>query len=501
MPPTDKNNVDESLDGQKLDGPSTSKSDFGGVGGTATENYFTMLIDIFPDISPIYLGEQAHAIGNNSAKLEAFIFHTLENNSGLPTRKDYGKVQSEEMEILKIRNMVAEDYLSQYEDPHTYFRETRVASESYKAHTLHYLVSHFQSVTLAIIRKVTLKHRNQLVPSFREVEELAMTRKGKKLKRLPPTKPEKMDIDFYKAYCYLKCETQIRSLQDTLKIEREKVILNAKNEGIIFECQICFDEDCLLTEVVMCEKGCMFCRDCVRRSIEVQIGENINTVTCLANCGESISIPDIQRSLPKRLSEKLFQKKQLEEIQAAGLDDLVQCPACCYATVMPDPEDKVLVCANTECGKSSCRLCGEDSHVPLSCDEVEKNCEVVARTKVENAMTDAMIRACVKCGNRFFKEEGCNKMTCKCGQTMCYLCRQPIDKGYAHYYGQGASPVKGKCPLWSDNVNLHKAEVLKAAEVAKGTVGFKTLKHDPTKDLVKPPEGFDPTALHAPPPM
>ena len=116
-------------------------------------------------------------------------------------------------------------------------------------------------------------------------------------------------------------------------------------------------------------------------------------------------------------------------------------------------------------------------------------------------MTDAMIRACVKCGNRFFKEEGCNKMTCNCGQTMCYLCRQPIEKGYTHFYGQGASPVKGKCPLWSDNVNLHKSEVLKAAEVAKETVGSITLKHDPTKDLVKPPEGFDPQALHAPPPM
>merc|ERR1711915_955400 len=57
---------------------------------------------------------------------------------------------------------------------------------------------------------------------------------------------------------------------------------------------------------------------------------------------------------------------------------------------------------------------------------------------------------------------------------------------------------KGKCPLWSDNINLHKSEVLKAAEVAKKDVGLKTLKYDPSKDMDKPPEGFDPKALHAP---
>ena len=41
---------------------------------------------------------------------------------------------------------------------------------------------------------------------------------------------------------------------ERLKQERDESILNAKKEGRTFECQICFDEDCLLTEVVMCDK-------------------------------------------------------------------------------------------------------------------------------------------------------------------------------------------------------------------------------------------------------
>jgi hypothetical protein len=37
---------------------------------------------------------------------------------------------------------------------------------------------------------------------------------------------------------------------------------------------------------------------------------------------------------------------------------------------------------------------------------------------------------------KFFKEEGCNKMTCSCGAQMCYVCGQPV-KSYKHFNGNG----------------------------------------------------------------
>lgn len=122
---------------------------------------------------------------------------------------------------------------------------------------------------------------------------------------------------------------------------------------------------------------------------------------------------------------------------------------------------------------------------------MEKDSEVNARTKLENVATEAMVRGCVKCGKRFFKEEGCNKMQCECGQSMCYLCRKGVSDDYKHFYGQGASPVPGQCPLWSDNTNLHKDEVMKAVEAAKKKINLKDLKYDPTKNMDKPPDGFD----------
>lgn len=34
------------------------------------------------------------------------------------------------------------------------------------------------------------------------------------------------------------------------------------------------------------------------------------------------------------------------------------------------------------------------------------------------------IRICYRCKVKFMKEEGCNKMICKCGVIMCYVCRK-----------------------------------------------------------------------------
>ena len=141
-------------------------------------------------------------------------------------------------------------------------------------------------------------------------------------------------------------------------------------------------------------------------------------------------------------TEKIFDSAAWKIPLFLGLE---QCPFCPFATIMdtkPD-ENKIFICQNPDCGKESCRLCKEISHIPLRCEEVEKDAEVRKRTYIENKMTEAMIRKCWKCSKPFVKMDGCNKMTCDCGASMCYLCRQPV-KDYKHFYGQGNSQRRAR---------------------------------------------------------
>lgn len=63
---------------------------------------------------------------------------------------------------------------------------------------------------------------------------------------------------------------------------------------------------------------------------------------------------NLQNVLKPELFSKVIQANQMEEIKAAGIEDLVQCPFCSYATIMP-LEEKVMTCLNPECLKESCR--------------------------------------------------------------------------------------------------------------------------------------------------
>ena len=46
---------------------------------------------------------------------------------------------------------------------------------------------------------------------------------------------------------------------------------------------------------------------------------------------------------------------------------------------------------------------------------------------IEPSLVPCQIRECPSCKTRFFKVEGCNKMTCLCGTSSCYICRATIE--------------------------------------------------------------------------
>ena len=93
---------------------------------------------------------------------------------------------------------------------------------------------------------------------------------------------------------------------------------------------------------------------------------------------------------------------------------------------------KRFTCANPSCKRVSCMICQKQWRDPHVCHEPLL---LDLRTTVEAARTAAVKRTCPRCGLSFVKSSGCNKLTCICGYSMCYLCRKglgpPLVRGVA----------------------------------------------------------------------
>ena len=140
------------------------------------------------------------------------------------------------------------------------------------------------------------------------------------------------------------------------KEERKRKLDNAREKGELNECGCCFDDELLLEDMLPCPEGHLFCVECIKRSSEELIGQAKVKFPCLeGQCTEEFTMVTLQKALRPKTFSLLLGKIQEEEIRQADIEDLVTCPFCSFATIMPNPHDKVLCCKNPECLKESCR--------------------------------------------------------------------------------------------------------------------------------------------------
>lgn len=120
-------------------------------------------------------------------------------------------------------------------------------------------------------------------------------------------------------------------------------------------------------------------------------------------------------------------------------------------------------CRRPSCSRKSCLKCFKPWHDPHVCHEP---LILSLRTTVEAARTAAVKRTCPRCGTSFVKSSGCNKLTCVCGYSMCYICRKNIGKagssaeggeGYRHFC-EHFRPVPGQKCQECDKCDLYRAE-------------------------------------------
>ncbi|KAI0210961.1 hypothetical protein LSAT2_004235 [Lamellibrachia satsuma] len=245
------------------------------------------------------------------------------------------------------------------------------------------------------------------------------------------------------------------------------------------ECGCCYD-DCCFENMVQCSDGHLFCMKCVENyTRESVFGQGKANLVCMTDSCEAIfPKSQLEIALPPDLLSQFEARMQEEAINLAAMADLVRCPHCDFAAIL-DPGDKVFKCL--ECHKETCRYCKENwaEHIGIPCEELEKKDETKIRLAFEEKMTEAKIRVCHQCKARFTKLDGCNKMTCRCGARMCYICRKPnIDYNHfcQHVRDPGHSCKKCKvCSLWTnpdEDEERAIVELKKEAQLARQEQGY-----------------------------
>ncbi|XP_072044355.1 uncharacterized protein [Amphiura filiformis] len=259
------------------------------------------------------------------------------------------------------------------------------------------------------------------------------------------------EIDFFNAQ--LKCDAEERDRQLALQFNEDQY----EAEGQLIECGCCYG-DVTFDDMIQCSDGHLFCQMCLQRyAQEATYGEGKAQIVCMTDgCESTFPRSQLQKALSANDLAKYDDRVGEESLQLADMgDNLVRCPYCNYAALMGEG-DKVFQCQAADCKKETCRYCKEEwkDHFGIPCDEIEKKSDTKVRVSYEERMTMAKIRTCHRCKAGFTKSEGCNKMTCRCGAKMCYVCRKPnID--YNHFCRHPRDPGHNckqcsDCSLWSN---------------------------------------------------
>lgn len=416
---------------------------------------------LFPDVEEKYLKELLEKWGESPIEVlvNKACNYLLENGS-------YPKEES--MKASCNSSTPSEencniDYIKDFTSPTSY---------AYRGQCLELLENEFPMVSVKDIRYLASKFNYHYAPTRKWLEDKVIEAHRSNKPTSPPSNgirllksrrrqrtvdsfhllvPElQKEIDFIKKYKMDEAEEKDRKIA---------FILNEKQyeeEGQKIECGCCYGE-ATFEDMIQCLDGHLFCIDCLRNyAKEAVFGQGKAMLSCMTSeCDSTFPMSQLKKTLESNILSKYEDRLTEESLCLAEMDDLVRCPSCDFAAILPSG-DKVFKCQNMSCLKETCRFCKEDwkEHFGLKCNEVEKKEEKNVRLSYEERMTMAKIRKCHKCGCEFTKSDGCNKMTCRCGTTMCYICRKP-GISYGHFCQHPRDPGKKcnsckNCSLWSD---------------------------------------------------
>ncbi|KAJ4788092.1 RING/U-box superfamily protein [Rhynchospora pubera] len=213
-------------------------------------------------------------------------------------------------------------------------------------------------------------------------------------------------------------------------------------------CTMCFEEVGAV-KVTRMDCGHYFCNSCWAKHFITRINNgDARKIRCMAIHCNSICdyktvclLVSAQDPLVSARFDRLIMESYIDDN-----DQACWCPSnppCGHAIRVGLPSDPYCE-VECVCGTQFCFNCLSKAHSPCTChiwDMWVKRCEVqgqnigwieintnveVERQSISWIAENAKV--CPGCGNAVVKADGCNHMTCRCGQTFCWLCGGPTGK-------------------------------------------------------------------------
>ncbi|OEL29370.1 putative E3 ubiquitin-protein ligase ARI2 [Dichanthelium oligosanthes] len=199
-------------------------------------------------------------------------------------------------------------------------------------------------------------------------------------------------------------------------------------------CNVCF-EDFFPSAILAMDCGHLFCNACWTGYFVAALDCGKKQIRCMefkcpVICDENM----VQRLLGQK--DPAAAERFHEFLLQSYVDDnsaVKWCPSvphCGRAIRVADAEVEPLCEVECPCGTNFCFRCAATAHSPCPCAMWER-WEAKGYGEEENVKwLLANTKNCPKCFKPIIKEEGCNLVTCKCGQHLCWLCGGAT--GFAH---------------------------------------------------------------------
>jgi hypothetical protein len=204
------------------------------------------------------------------------------------------------------------------------------------------------------------------------------------------------------------------------------------------ECEICtqfFNKEELLC--LPCRHS--YCEKCWKMHVEAIIQTAQTRIPCMAyNCQCRVPLTDIKKIASEKVYEDLI--RFTIDAHVSMNDAMTNCPnpkcskpLCVLRNSNKNRLCNVLKCVH--CNFEFCISCGEKSHAPASCIDVEKWKTLTDDTIMEMRLFGDNFKKCPNCHTNIEKNGGCNHMTCfKCHHQFCWMCLRQWSNHPQNFY-------------------------------------------------------------------